>query len=232
MLLHFTFDLIAYSIGVVLMLKVFKSKTEVIKDSNIQYAYYTILIIGAFFGSFIIGSLNTLYSLDREGITIGKSVLGAIVGGVIVAEIFKKVMNIRGSTGAYFVPSLAIGIAIGRIGCFLTGIEDYTYGIETDSFLAYDFGDGVLRHPVQLYESAVMGIFFIYTVWIYLKNRVQFERVIFYQFIFVYSTQRFVWEFLKPYETIFFDLNIFHFFCFGLICYAIFMLNRREDMLI
>jgi prolipoprotein diacylglyceryltransferase len=205
------------------MLKVFKHKSKIIEDKNIEYAYYTTLVMGAFFGSFIIGSLNTIYSLDTENITIGKSVLGAIVGGVIVAELFKKVMNIKGSTGAYFVPSLALGIAIGRIGCFFAGLEDYTYGVATDFFLGYDFGDGILRHPVQLYESTVMSIFFIYTVWIYLKDRVQFEKIIFYQFIFLYSTQRSIWEFLKPYETILWSLNIFHLFCFGLIVYSIYM---------
>ena len=63
-------------------------------------------------------------------------------------------VGITHSTGAYFAPSLAIGIAIGRIGCFLSGLEDYTYGTPTTLPWGYDFGDGVLRHPVQLYEAA------------------------------------------------------------------------------
>ncbi|MEN8216939.1 MAG: prolipoprotein diacylglyceryl transferase family protein [Pseudomonadota bacterium] len=98
-----------------------------------------------------------------------KSVLGAIVGGIIAVELFKKVMKIDVSTGAYFVPSLTIGIAVGRIWCYFSGLEDYTY--ETDFFLALDFGDGILRHPVQLYESLVMALFFVYSLWMYLKRQ-------------------------------------------------------------
>ena len=226
MLLHLTFDLLAYAVGTILLWKVFKAKTEIITDENLRYFYYTIVIIGAFFGAFIIGSLNAYYSLDTQGSIIGKSVLGAIVGGVIAVEIFKKVMGIKGSTGAYFVPSLAIGIAIGRIGCFLSGLEDYTYGVETTFLLGYNFGDGTLRHPVQLYESAVMVLFFAYVVLIYFKNRDYFEKNIFYQFILLYATQRFIWEFLKPYETLFMGLNIFQFFCLGLIFYASIYLRR------
>jgi prolipoprotein diacylglyceryltransferase len=181
MTIHLIFDLLAYTIGTLLAWRVFKSKTQLITDENLRYFYYTIVIVGAFLGAFAIGTLNAYYSLGSQSTILGKSVLGAIVGGIIAVEGFKKVMGIRGSTGAYFVPSLAIGIAIGRVGCFLAGLEDYTYGIETDFILGYDFGDGLSRHPVQLYESAVMMLFLGYVVWIYFKDRDYFETKIFYQ---------------------------------------------------
>jgi len=224
---HLWFDLLAYGIGTLLLWRVFKPSRPTIEDENLRYAYYTVVIVGAFFGAFIVGSLNTLISLDSSNIIIGKSILGAIVGGVIAVESFKKIMKIKGSTGAYFVPSLAVGIAIGRIGCFVSGLEDYTYGVETSSILGYDFGDGVLRHPVQLYEGLTMAIFFFYTLFIYRKDRNYFEKFIFYQFILVYGLQRFVWEFLKPYESVAFGLNIFQFICLGLIVYAIYFLRVR-----
>jgi len=37
---------------------------------------------------------------------------------------------------------LAVGIAVGRIGCFLTGLDDHTYGLPTTLPWAVDFGDG------------------------------------------------------------------------------------------
>ena len=228
MFIHLIFDLLAYAVGTILALKVFKSRTQLIENENIRYAYYTTVIVGAFFGAFIVGSLNTYISVESNGsFILGKSILGAIIGGIVAVELFKKIMHIKGSTGAYFVPSLAIGIAIGRVGCFLSGLDDYTYGIATNSFLGYDFGDGIARHPVQLYESATMGLFSIYVVYIYFKNRNYFEKHIFYQFILLYATQRFVWEFLKPYETIALGLNVFQFFCLGLIGYAIYHLRRN-----
>lgn len=226
-MIHLTFDIIAYIVGSLLAWKVFRPKNHLILNENLRYFYYTVVLIGAFIGAFIIGSLNTYYSLNHEGILLGKSILGAIVGATITVEIFKKIYKIEGSTGAYFVPSLAIGITIGRIGCFFSGLEDYTYGIPTDFILAYDFGDGIPRHPVQLYESLVMGVFFLYVLRVYFYNRDYFEKYIFYQFILVYTIQRFIWEFLKPYETVVFGLNIFQLFCVGFILYAIYFLRNK-----
>ncbi len=228
MLIHLIFDLLAYAVGTLLAVKVFKSKTQLIENENVRYSYYTTVIVGAFFGAFLVGSINTYISIESESFIIGKSILGAIMGGTIAVETFKKVMNIKGSTGAYFVPSLAIGIAIGRVGCFLSGLDDYTYGIATDSFLGYDFGDGIARHPVQLYESAVMVLFFIYVLYVYFKNKLYFEKYIFYQFILLYAIQRFIWEFLKPYETIALGLNVFQFFCLGLVIYSLYHLRRSS----
>jgi len=52
----------------------------------------------------------------------------------------------------------AVGVAVGRIGLlFSQGIDDFTYGTPTALPWAHDFGDGVPRHPVQLYESARDG---------------------------------------------------------------------------
>jgi prolipoprotein diacylglyceryltransferase len=185
-----------------------------------------VVILGAVFGAIALGSLNILYSIESQNILLGKSILGAIVGAIVAVEIFKKIVKIEGSTGAYFVPSLAMGIAIGRVGCFLSGLDDYTYGVETTFIFAYNFGDGVLRHPVQLYESFTLAIFSLYVVYIYFKNINYFENYIFYQFILLYATQRFIWEFLKPYESVFFSLNVFQLFCLGLIFYALFYLKK------
>ncbi len=224
--IHLLFDLIAYGVGTLLAWRVFRPQKPMIEDENLRYFNYTVVIVGAFVGAFAIGSLNTYYSLDHNSNILGKSVLGAIVGATISVEIFKKIVGLNGSTGAYFVPSLAIGIAIGRIGCFLAGLNDYTYGIPTDGIFGYDFGDGIPRHPVQLYESLVMALFFIYVLAVYFKNINYFEKKIFYQFILIYSSQRFIWEFLKPYGSIVWGLNIFQLFCLGLMGYSLYFLKK------
>ena len=229
MSIHLLFDLLAYGVGTFLTWKVFQPSKPSISNENLRYTYYTVAILGAVLGAIAIGSLNIYYSLEsRENFMLGKSILGAIVGAIIFIETFKKIFKIRGSTGAYFVPSLAIGIAIGRLGCFFSGLEDYTYGVETKFFLAYDFGDGLLRHPVQLYESLVMFLFFLYVIYVYFKNKIYFEKYIFYQFILLYAMQRFLWEFLKPYETIAFGLNIFQYFCLVLMGYGLYYLKKGK----
>ena len=82
----------------------------------------------------------------------GKTIVGALIFGLISVELFKRYIGVRQSTGDLYAIPLALGIAIGRIGCFLAGLADDTYGKPTSLPWAVDFGDGIGRHPVQLYE--------------------------------------------------------------------------------
>src|SRR5262245_28014849 len=67
--------------------------------------YMVILWVGAVAGAFGLGTLNLLLDhLDAAG----RSILGAIVGGVLVAETYKAIRGIRGSTGAVFVLPLSM----------------------------------------------------------------------------------------------------------------------------
>ncbi len=82
----------------------------------------------------------------------GQSIVGGLIGGVVGVEIAKRIAGIRRATGDHFVLPLVFGISIGRIGCFLAGLHDDTYGLPTSLPWGVDFGDGVPRHPTQLYE--------------------------------------------------------------------------------
>jgi len=82
----------------------------------------------------------------------GKTIVGALVFGLISVELIKRYIGVRQSTGDLYAIPLALGIAIGRIGCFLTGLSDNTYGTSTTLPWAMNFGDGIPRHPTQLYE--------------------------------------------------------------------------------
>jgi len=110
----------------------------------------------------VIGSKLAVW-LDRPDIALaagsslrlwlmGQSIVGALVGGLCGVEIAKRMSGVRESTGDAFVVPLAAGIAIGRIGCFLAGLHDDTYGNPTALPWGVDFGDGIARHPTQLYD--------------------------------------------------------------------------------
>jgi len=221
--IHLWFDLLSY-VASAWVFRVYFYQKALLPKGELRWYYYTVVIVGFVIGAIGLSVLNAVISLDSW--IVGKSILGALFGAVIGIEIFKYLKGIKGSTGAYFVPSLVIGIAIGRIGCFLTGLSDYTYGIETTLPWGVDFGDGVTRHPVQLYESTMMMLFFIYSLWVYRQDRVWFEKKIFYIFVLYYASERFVWEFLKPYETVIFGLNLFQLVCLALMVYAIINLKR------
>jgi len=91
-------------------------------------------------------------------LTTGKSMVGGLLGAILGVEIAKKLGRIAGSTGDHFVTPLAVGLVIGRIGCFLAGRFDNTCGLPTATTFGLDFGDGVLRHPTQLYEIAFVTL--------------------------------------------------------------------------
>jgi phosphatidylglycerol---prolipoprotein diacylglyceryl transferase len=81
-----------------------------------------------------------------------------LIFGLALVEIVKRSIGLRTSTGDLYAIPLAIGIAIGRIGCFLTGLSDNTYGKPTSLPWAINFGDGIPRHPTQLYEIVFLLI--------------------------------------------------------------------------
>lgn len=226
MLIHFVFDILAI-LSSLLMGRYFKQRYQLtnpsgITNSDTKNYYLVALLVGLALGSVGLGTLN-VYISGQSG--IAKSILGGIVGAIIAAEIFKYFAGIKQSTGLYFVPGLIVLIGVGRIGCFLAGLPDFTYGIETNLPWGYDFGDGIKRHPVQLYETLTMFLLLIVLFSTYNKYKYFWLHYGFYTFIIVYATQRFCWEFLKPYSTIASSLNLFQWLCLALIVYAVVMIR-------
>ncbi len=82
----------------------------------------------------------------------GQSIVGGLLGGLVGVEVAKKLHGITRSTGDQFVLPLVAGTVVGRIGCFLAGLNDGTYGLPSTLPWAMDFGDGIPRHPTQLYD--------------------------------------------------------------------------------
>ena len=89
----------------------------------------------------------------------GRTIVGGFLGGMLAVFLTKKTLKIKGKRGNMFAPAIALGLAIGRIGCFLQGC---CYGIATTLPWGVNFGDGVRRHPTQLYESLFWLIMFFY----------------------------------------------------------------------
>src|SRR6201998_2044059 len=154
---------------------------------------------------------------------------GAILGGILAVELYKRSAGISARTGARFALPLAVGVAVGRIGCFLSGIEDFTYGTPTSLPWGHDFGDGVLRHPVQLYESVAMAAFAVFYVAAVLRPDDYVITNGFYLALAFYGAQRFIWEFLKPYGALIGPLTLFHLLSLSVLLYAVVMLATAPD---
>lgn len=143
---------------------------------------------------------------DIRLLTEGKSLVGALVGGWIGIELAKKLSKVYSATGDSFVLPLAVGMLVGRIGCFLCGSYDHTYGIETNLPWGFDFGDGKLRHPTQLYEIGFLLCFV--GVWTKLIKMQLEQGEIWKIFILSYLTFRFFVEFIKPVPHVYLGLDI------------------------
>jgi phosphatidylglycerol:prolipoprotein diacylglycerol transferase len=125
-----------------------------------------------------------------------KTIIGGLLGAWVGVEIAKRVLQVRRNTGDGFVLALVVGMAIGRVGCFLTGLPDHTYGIATSLPWGVDFGDGIRRHPTQLYETVLMIPLGLALLW--RSRQAHPNGELFRLFLLAYLTFRFFVEFIKP----------------------------------
>lgn len=217
---HLPFDLLAWSSGVATSVVLYRWRLRGLTEriaARIDGYYFASLAAGAAMGAWLAGSSNTL----REAApALSHSVAGALAGAIVGVEIYKSIRGIKGSTGGVFVGSFAVGVMIGRFGCFFAGLADDTYGVPTALPWAVDLGDGIGRHPVQLYESASMAAFLAIYLAALARRAPWATQRGFYVLCIWYGLQRFACEFLKPYPRLIGPFNLFHVLCVGLVAYG------------
>jgi len=197
---HAVFDVLAYSAGFRLFLWQRRRLGDTI-DAHERWSVVAAAVFGAAIGSKVLFWLEypceTLaHWHDLAFLLGGKTIVGAIIGGLVAVELEKRWSGITRRTGDLFAMPLAAGIAVGRIGCFLSGLADRTYGTPTSLPWGVDFGDGIPRHPTQLYESAVMAV--VAVVLGRLTRRPHAEGDVFKLFMVLYLALRLGLDALKP----------------------------------
>jgi phosphatidylglycerol---prolipoprotein diacylglyceryl transferase len=190
-------------------------------SQSLELRYIAVLLFGSGLGAYLFGTLN-LFCSGQFG--LGRSIEGAIAGGIVAIELYKWAVGIPVRTGARFALPLAVGIAVGRIGCYGAGMDDFTYGTPTSLPWGHDFGDGIARHPVQLYESLAMAAFAIAYIGAVIARMSFVIENGFYIALGYYGLQRFVWEFFKPYGPAAGPLTVFHLLSLAIIAYAAVMI--------
>jgi prolipoprotein diacylglyceryltransferase len=138
----------------------------------------------------------------------GKTIVGGLLGGWLGVELIKRASGIRRRTGDLFALPLCVGIAVGRIGCFIAGLADDTCGKATQLPWAVDFGDGIGRHPVQLYEIVFLALLgFVVSTKADLPEGARFRI-----FLCGYLAWRLAIDFLKP-QPLIAGLNLIQWAC-------------------
>jgi prolipoprotein diacylglyceryltransferase len=154
---HVVFEGLAYLIGIVTFFFVRRIRVDSVTHEQ-RWSLVTAVFIGAVIGSRALAWWDdpAARAHGLAGVMEGKTLVGGLIGGWSATEVQKRRLGLRQSTGDLYVFPLAIGIAIGRVGCLLSGLPDGTYGTQTSLPWGIDFGDGLARHPTALYESLFM----------------------------------------------------------------------------
>lgn len=181
-------------------------------------------IFGALIGSKVLAWIESApdYWQHRDHWQIwleGKTIVGGLLGGWAGVELVKRILRITRSTGDLFVYPIIFGQCFGRVGCFLTGLSDHTYGNFTRLPWGVNFGDGP-RHPTQLYEILFL-LLLAGSIWIFERTHApQRGGVRFRIYLMSYLLFRFAIEFIKPVFTPYAGLSAIQFasFCGAMIC--------------
>jgi phosphatidylglycerol:prolipoprotein diacylglycerol transferase len=218
---HFICETLAYFLGYRYYVYLRKHTHDLINADN-RLLIFIGAAAGAFIGSHLVGILENpslLNHLDLIYFMSNKTIVGGMLGGLIGVELTKKKIGVKISSGDLMVYPLILAMIIGRIGCFLAGLEDGTYGNPSKLPWAIDFGDGIRRHPTNLYEIAFWTF-----LWMGLITYEKYEQFSdgsrFKIFLVSYLIFRFVIEFIKPDYFFSFGLSVIQLVCIaGLLYY-------------
>ena len=207
MTLHYLFETLAFIVGVRLYYYQKKKIIDPISDMNRLWILLGAMV-GALIGSRLIAILESPENVDQVTLMTlyqSKTVAGGFLVGLLGVELTKKIIKVTIASGDVYVIPIIIALFIGRIGCFLAGVAEPTFGIETTFFTGMNLGDGKLRHPVALYEMFLMIVLFFYFKFIKNKEMLNGDR--FKLFMVLYFLYRFLVEFIKPYNALFLYLS-------------------------
>ena len=158
---HLLCETLAYFLGYRLYAHLRAHNADRISDDGRQWIFVG-AAAGALLGSRLLGLLeHPALLLHPPGgwlyYATNKTIVGGFLGGLVGVELVKKRLRITASSGDLMVFPLLLGLGIGRVGCFLSGLEDGTFGTATALPWGINFGDGVARHPTNLYEILFLG---------------------------------------------------------------------------
>ncbi len=233
---HILFETIAYFIaGRIYFYQIKKQNNENKMGISQKILIISFMMMGAIIFSMLVSFLqNPIENMNKvleNPINLfknGKTIVGGLFGGIIGVEIGKKIEKIYYRTGDNFVLPIIVGIMIGRIGCFLTGFDDPTVVIATKTIFGMDFGDGIKRHPTQLYEIIFFAILFI--LYCFFKQKIKnnyYNGFLFQLLMLFYFTFRFFIDFIKPYPSFYLGLNSIQVICIITIVYYIFIIKKE-----
>lgn len=140
-----------------------------------------------------------------------RSILGGLLGAYVGVHVAKRIGGYRDKTGDLFAPAVALGMAIGRIGCQLTEAPgrptSLPWGVHAPASTPNCPGclTGQAMHPSFIYEIVFQLTAFGVLMW--LRPRVSQPGELFVIYIASYAVFRFFVEFVRANDTVWLNLT-------------------------
>jgi phosphatidylglycerol:prolipoprotein diacylglycerol transferase len=180
---------------------------ELGKPGDWAYEMVTVALVGGLIGARGYWLVQNHENLSLGDVFGGSGLIwyGGLAGGVVAVLIWARrrdfvslaLLDMAG-------PCLALGYAIGRIGCQVSGDGDYGKAWNGPWAMGYPHGTvptapGVTVHPTPIYETLTMGLVAL-GLW-HLRDRVR-PGVLFALYLVCSGAERFLVEFLRRNEPV------------------------------
>jgi phosphatidylglycerol:prolipoprotein diacylglycerol transferase len=189
-----------------------KRLKELGKLPDLAYEFTFAALIGGFLGARLWymaehwGEESFFDSLlSGSGLTWYGGALGGAAGVLLWAK-RRDMLNVE--LLDICAPALALGYAVGRIGCELSGDGDY--GEPSDLPWAHAYPDGVVPtdekvHPTPVYEALAMGAI---ALWLWRRRDREPPGRLFALYLVAAGVERFLVEFIRRNDAIFVGLTL------------------------
>jgi phosphatidylglycerol:prolipoprotein diacylglycerol transferase len=203
--------LVSLGVLVGLWISVRNSEKQGIDPEN-AWNFGILVVLSGIVGAkilYIVNDWSNYVAHPREIFSLSTLQAGGVFSGGLIGALIAAVWFIRRhhmpalATCDAFAPGLALGHAIGRVGCFAAGC---CYGKPTTHFWGVTFTNpmanalvgtplGVPLEPTQLFESAVELANFFILIWMF--KRKKFDGQVFGAYLFLYGVARYFLEFIR-----------------------------------
>jgi phosphatidylglycerol:prolipoprotein diacylglycerol transferase len=146
-------------------------------------------------------------SLTEQWLYGNRSILSGLVGAWLGVHAAKWLVGYRLRTGDLFAPAVALGMAVGRVGCLLTELPGTPNRGGFGITLTQAEGErlhapaGVALHPSFGYEIAFHTVAFL-LIWFWLRHRLQAPGETLTLYLAGYGVFRFLVEFVRGNEVV------------------------------
>ncbi|MBI2133856.1 prolipoprotein diacylglyceryl transferase [Candidatus Woesearchaeota archaeon] len=160
-----------------------------------------------------------IFSVWNGGLAFHGGFFGGV--GVFLAYMRHKGLSVLRYSDA-IAPGIAIGHAVGRLGCHVTGMH-----VGKESSLPWSiFHEGAARHPVILYEIAALLLIFFVLLWVRERKFSRVDGRVFFMYIALYSFARFFIEFFRT-DPVYFGFSAAQFIVVAVFAASLFFLFRK-----